>query len=108
VTEKDRLKFHDAPKKNPKLFNKLLPYAIALGVEKEWAKQFEGMDINKETTWYASNQAFTAYVLADSLSSSFSTSVSSNFTPTQSSSSSGFSSGGFSGGGGGGGGGGSW
>lgn len=109
VAEKDRLKFHNAPQKNPKLFNKLLPYAIALGVEKQWAKQFEGMDINKETTWYSSNQAFTAYILADSLSGSFSSSVSSNFAPpTQSSSSSGFSGGGFSGGGGGGGGGGSW
>lgn len=107
VTEKDRLKFTDAPKKNPKMFNKFLPYAIALGVEKEWAKQFEGMDISRETNWYSSPTGnFAPIYIASSLSSDFSSTVSSSFTPT--SSSGGFSGGGSSGGGGGGGGGGSW
>lgn len=110
VAEKDRIKFHNAPKKTPNLFNKLLPYAIALGVEREWAKQFEGIDLEAATTWYSSpHHHFTAYYLASSLSSDFSSSVVSNFSPpSQSSSSGGFSGGGFSGGGGGGGGGGSW
>jgi uncharacterized membrane protein len=105
VAEKDRLNFHDAPAKNPKLFNALLPSAVALGVEKQWAKQFKDMDVSKEASgWYNGSNSFNAGVLAGSLSSDFMGAVSSNFTPTQSSS----SSGGFSGGGGGGGGGGSW
>ncbi|MDP4038630.1 MAG: DUF2207 domain-containing protein [bacterium] len=107
VTEKDRLKFSDAPQKNPKLFNKFLPYAIALGVERDWARQFEGMDLKKSSDWYYSPYgSYTPLIIASSLSSDFSSSVSSSFTP--SSSSGGYSSGGFSGGGGGGGGGGSW
>jgi len=40
VAEKDRIDFHNAPEKNPKIFEKLLPYVMALGVEKKWAKQF--------------------------------------------------------------------
>ncbi len=109
VTEKDRMAFHNAPKKTPNLFNKLLPYAIALGVEKEWAKQFEGMDLEEATSWYGSpTHNFSAYYLASSLSSDFSGAVASNFSPPSQSSSSGGGGGGFSGGGGGGGGGGSW
>ena len=107
VTEKDRLAFSDAPDKNPKQFNALLPYAIALGVEQQWAKQFASMDISSEAGWYHDpyNSHFTAAVLAQDLSGNFSTAVTSNFSPP---SSSGGSGGGFSGGGGGGGGGGSW
>lgn len=109
VAEKDRIKFHNAPKKTPNLFNKLLPYAIALGVEKEWAKQFDGMDLEEATSWYRSpTHNFSAYYLASSLSSDFSSSVASNFSPPSQSSSSGGGGGGFSGGGGGGGGGSSW
>ncbi|HNY97864.1 MAG TPA: DUF2207 domain-containing protein, partial [Candidatus Pacearchaeota archaeon] len=40
VAEKDRLSFHNAPEKTPEHFDRLLPYAIALGVEKQWEKQF--------------------------------------------------------------------
>jgi uncharacterized membrane protein len=107
VAEKNRLEFHDAPEKNPKLFNALLPYAIALGVEDKWAKQFESLDIDEQSTnWYTGNGnrlSTTAFV--SGLSSDFGGAVSSGFTPAQSS---GGSSGGFSGGGIGGGGGGSW
>lgn len=106
MTEKDRLNFTDAPKRNPKLFSAMLPYAVALEVEKEWAKQFEGIDIDKSTGWYNGNQPFTASLLANDISNSFSGVVSSNFTPVSSSSSG--SGGSFSGGGVGGGGGGSW
>ena len=102
VTEKDRLKFSDAPDKTPERFNKLLPYAIAFGVEKEWAKQFEGIDVSKSADWYSGGNlaAFSAASLASDLSSSFSLAISSN--------SSFSSSGGSAGGGVGGGGGGSW
>ncbi len=92
------------------MFEKLLPYAIAFGVEKVWAKRFEGIDLT-QPGWYQgynNTSLFTAMLLTDSLNHSFSQ-FRSAATPTKSSSgfSSGFS-GGFSGGGGGGGGGGSW
>ncbi len=114
VTEKDRLKFTDAPKKNPALFSKLLPAAIALGVEKEWAKQFEGMDISRGMGWYDDYDPISSIYLAAILTNSFNSSLATSFAPPASSGSSGFSSGdfgggGFSGGGDfGGGGGGSW
>jgi uncharacterized membrane protein len=111
VAEKDRLDFHDAPEKSPKIFNQLLPYAIALGVEEKWAKQFESLNINEQSTdWYSGNgNNLSTAAFVSSLSSDFGGAVSSGFTPAQSSgSSSGGSGGGFSGGGIGGGGGGSW
>ncbi|MCC7543408.1 DUF2207 domain-containing protein [bacterium] len=108
VTERDRLKFTDAPAKNPEQFSRLLPYAIALGVEKEWAAQFAGMDVAQNLSWYSdpSSTRFNSVLLVNNLSGSFSTAVSSGFSSP--SSSGGSSGGGFSGGGGGGGGGGSW
>ncbi len=89
-------------------FEKLLPFAVAFGVEKNWAKRFEKFDL-KNPDWYQSTTSshFNAALLASSLGSSYSNFKSASTPP--SSSSSGFSSGGgFSGGGGGGGGGGSW
>ncbi|CAN5407788.1 hypothetical protein BH10PAT4_BH10PAT4_5100 [soil metagenome] len=101
VVEKDRLKFSDAPEKTPERFSKLLPYAIALGVEKQWAKQFKEIDLTESTDWYTGNfAAFSAVALVSDLSSSFATTVSSNTSVS--------SGGGSSGGGFGGGGGGSW
>lgn len=101
VVEKDRLKFSDAPDKTPERFNAMLPYAIALGVEKQWAKQFEGIDISQEVTWYSGNVAVLSTVsLANDLGTSFASTVSSNASFS--------SSGGSAGGGAGGGGGGSW
>lgn len=92
------------------MFERLLPFAVAFGVEKIWAKRFESLNI-KQPNWYHSysNSNFSSYMLVNSLNSSF-RSISTAATPTRSSSgfSSGFSGGGFSGGGGGGGGGGSW
>lgn len=92
------------------LFEKLLPFAVAFGVEKVWMKRFEGMNL-AQPDWYNTYRSshFSSAVFADSLNSSFK-SISSSATPPRSSTggSSGFSSGGFSGGGGGGGGGGSW
>lgn len=95
--------------KNQMFFEKLLPYAIAFGVEKVWAQRFKDITLNSPD-WYQgyNNRVFTTAYLIGSLNSSYS-SFRSSATPTTSSSgfSSGFS-GGSSGGGGGGGGGGSW
>lgn len=95
---------------NQMTFEKLLPYAVAFGVEKVWAKRFADVPFQQPSwyTPYSSNNALNAAVFTRSLSSSM-TRVTSSMTPTSSSTghSSGFS-GGFSGGGGGGGGGGSW
>jgi len=104
VTEKDRLAFTDAPARTPKQFSTFLPYAIALGVEKEWAKQFEGIDVAKSMGWYGGNaQAFTAGYLVGTLSGSFASNVASSVAPETSSGGfgGGSSGGGFSGGGGG-------
>jgi len=105
VAEKDRINFHNAPEKNPQVFDKFLPYAMVLGVEKEWAKQFESMYITSD--WYMSSDGMhtTSSVLLISSLHNFSRSTNTYFT---SSSSQGFSSSGFSGGGFSGGGGGSW
>ena len=94
--------------KNQLFFEKLLPFAIAFGVEKIWAERFK--DINmKQPTWYRgySSGHFNSVFFVNSLASS-GTSFARAVTPV--SSSSGFSSGGggSSGGGSGGGGGGSW
>lgn len=110
VAEKDRLEFHNAPEKSPEQFEKLLPYAIALSVEKKWAKQFEGI-YNISPTWYEDSRGFnnfTAIYFVDSLNDFRTDFNSSVVTSAAASGSSGFGGGGFSGGGFGGGGGGSW
>jgi uncharacterized membrane protein len=110
VTETDRLKFHNAPEKNPEMFEKFLPYAMALGVESEWAKQFEGI-YNQQPDWYedSSGRMFNAIILSN-IVNDFSSSAMTTMSSQPSSASGGGS--GFSGGGGGGGfgggGGGSW
>ncbi|MDD3190809.1 MAG: DUF2207 domain-containing protein, partial [Candidatus Pacebacteria bacterium] len=70
VAEKDRIKFHNAPDKNPTTFEKFLPYAMILGVEKEWAKQFESLYV--DSNWYktSDNMSINSTVLfVDSLNS---------------------------------------
>ncbi len=110
VTETDRLKFHNAPEKNPEMFEKFLPYAMVLGVENEWAKQFEGI-YNQQPSWYedSSGRMFNAMILGNMISD-FNSSAMTTMTSQPSSAAGGGS--GFSGGGGGGGfgggGGGSW
>jgi len=111
VTETERLKFHNAPAKNPQMFEKFLPYAMIFGVEEEWAKQFE--DIYKTPpSWYEGDVAtFSALYFATSLSSmsqNMSTAMFSRPGGGAGGGMSGFGGGGFSGGGFGGGGGGSW
>ncbi len=110
VAEKDRIKFHNAPEKNPERFEKLLPFAMVLGVEEEWAKQFEGIYKNPPS-WYedSSGGNFNSLLFVHSLNN-FSSTANANFSSSPSSASGGGSgfSGGGSGGGFGGGGGGSW
>jgi len=94
---------------NQMMFEKLLPFAVAFGVEKIWANRFKDIALS-QPSWYVGNSTFNAVHFSNTIHSSVST-FSYSATPTRSSSgfSSGFSSGGgFSGGGGGGGGGGSW
>lgn len=104
-TEKDRLE-----RMNDKnLFEKCLPYAIALGVSDRWARSFEGI-YQEPPGWFVSPggiDAFRPSSFHHSLESALS-SVSTAMYSSPRSGGSGFSGGGGSGGGGGGGGGGSW
>ncbi len=45
VAEQDRLNFRHPPLKSVAHFDELLPYAIALGVENQWARHFEGLTV---------------------------------------------------------------
>ena len=115
TAEEDRLKFLTPPEKTPELFEKLLPYAIALDVENEWGKKFTEVlkQLNYEPDWYKGDKSFTASNFSSTFARSFTSSVdSARINPSSSSSggswSSGGGGGGHSGGGGGGGGGRGW
>jgi uncharacterized membrane protein YgcG len=90
-----------------KLYEKLLPYAVLFGVEKDWNKQLGKYyeNLGSQPNWYAGQHGFTAAAFSSSLSS-FNTV--SNYAAPSSSGSGGSGGGGSSGGGGGGGGGGGW
>ena len=115
--DSDRILRMNPPQKTPALFEKCLPFALALGVEQVWAKQFEGVLAQAAAagagttggyspTWYTGDwQAFDSSHFASTLSSDFSSAISSAASPPGSSSG---GDGGSSGGGGGGGGGGGW
>ncbi len=111
VAEADRITFHNAPAKNPALFESLLPYAMIFGLEEKWAAEFEGL-YTQPPTWYVDPgmHAFSAATFNNRISSFAAVASSSLFTPLPGSSGShsGSSGSGSSGGGGGGGGGGSW
>lgn len=102
VTDTERFAFHNAPDKSPELFLEYLPYAIAFGVEKEWAAVFKDISIpNPE--WYGGGASVAAFSATD-----FTESMSALSSTLASTGSTGSSGGGSVGGGGGGGGGGSW
>ena len=92
--------------KTPELFERCLPFAMAFGVEKQWAKAFQGI-YTTPPNWYAGSHygAFNAATFSSRLSTMSSRAESAMTSAPRSSSGSGFS-GGSSGGGGGGGGGG--
>jgi len=103
VAEKDRIVFHNAPEKTPKLFDQYLPFAMALGVEKAWAEKFKDI-YTEQPSWYTGTKgAFSPAVFATSLGA-----FSSDFQSASAPQSSGSHGGGSVGGGFGGGGGGSW
>ncbi len=91
----------------PDLFEKYLPYAIILGVEKKWAKAFETLNL-KQPDWYtpAVGSNFAASSGGGFSPSGFSSAFSASFVSSFSSSGGGGASGGGGGAGGGGGGGG--
>ncbi len=90
-----------------KLYERVLPYAILFGREKEWTKRLGDFYATSQTSpdWYIGTTAFNAALFSSSITS-FSQSTS--YSAGSSSSSGGSSGGGSSGGGGGGGGGGGW
>ena len=115
VAEKEELNLRNPPEKTPALFETLLPYALALGVEQAWSEKFVGVlaavrnpdGAAYSPSWYngswnTANLSKTTSNLAGGLNSALGSSVS------PPGSSSGGGGGGFSGGGGGGGGGGGW
>jgi uncharacterized membrane protein YgcG len=114
VAEKERLNILNPPEKTPELFEKFLPYALALDVEHEWSEQFatvlaaSAVGGRYHPSWYNGNSWRTDGItgVASSLGSSLTGAISSSSTAPGSSSGSG--GGGSSGGGGGGGGGGGW
>ncbi len=115
VAERDEMNLRNPPEKTPALFEKYLPFALALGVDQRWAEKFAAVLASARTadggsyqpSWYkghfsTSNLSNTTSQLSSGLNSALATSVS------PPGSSSGGGGGGFSGGGGGGGGGGGW
>ena len=102
------------PQMNPPMFEKFLPYAIALDVENAWSKRFEADAVaggytaytdDVRPSWYYGH----GYPVWAMLSSDLGSSIQSTQVSVSSSSSfSGSDGGGFSGGGDGGGGGGGW
>lgn len=114
VAEKDRMNLLNPPEQTPQLFEKLLPYALAMGVEQAWSEQFAGVleraaqEGGYHPSWYSGHRFSTGNLsgFSASVGSSLRSAVSASSTAPGSSSGSG--GGGSSGGGGGGGGGGGW
>ncbi|MFP6693102.1 MAG: DUF2207 domain-containing protein, partial [Pirellulales bacterium] len=123
AVEKEYLGRLHPPEQTPELFEKNLPYALALGVEQAWAEKFSDVLSRAATetagtegyqpTWYHGTawRSVTAGDFASGLSSSLGGAIASSSTAPGSSSGGswgGGGGGGSSGGGGGGGGGGGW
>jgi len=109
VAEKDELRFKHPPEKTPELFERYLPYALALDVEEVWGEKFNQVIATaqrdgsyRQPNWYHGTHWRSRSVgsFASSLGSTLASTVSSSSTAPGSSSGSG--GGGSSGGGGGG------
>ncbi|MDR6756187.1 putative membrane protein YgcG [Mycoplana sp. BE70] len=123
LAEKERMNLAGVPEMSPQHYETLLPYAVALGVEKPWSATFQrwlaaaaagaAAAAAYHPNWY-SGDGFGSGNFADRMGDfpgSMADTITSSLPPPPKSSSSGFSGssgGGFSGGGGGGGGGGGW
>lgn len=122
VAEEDRLNLENPPERTPELFERFLPYALALGVEQKWSEAFDSIltaagkergEQNYTPSFYSGGSsgfqnALTGAGIGAAIGGAL---ASSSIAPSESGSSSGgFSGGGggSSGGGGGGGGGGGW
>ena len=90
-----------------KLYERVLPYAVLFGQEKEWSKQLGKYyeQVGEQPDWYSGQGVFNAAAFAAGMNSLSSVASSAS---DYSSTSGGSSGGGFAGGGGGGGGGGGW
>ena len=118
VTEKDRMNLLNPPERTPEMFEKFLPYALALDVEQRWSEQFASIFARMEAEGrpYAPIWYYGAYwnpvnpaAFASSIGNGFSNAISASaVAPGTKSGFGGGGGGGFSGGGGGGGGGGGW
>lgn len=106
VAEEKRLQFFNPPSVTPALFEQLLPYAIALDMEKVWGEKFENTFLSStqqpepyRPVWYTGTY-YNASVFSHALNSRLSNTVSHAATPPQQSSSGGgnWSSGSFGGG----------
>ena len=114
TAEEGRLKVLNPPEKTPELFERYLPYALALDCENEWNAKFTAVLAAAALAgaaapvWYSGSNWNSGNMggFTDSLGSSLASSAASASTAPGSSSGSG--GGGSSGGGGGGGGGGGW
>jgi uncharacterized membrane protein YgcG len=113
VAEEDRLNALNPPDKTPELFERYLPYAIALDVEVVWATRFAAVLAAAGTsaavaTWYQGNQwANDPVAFSHELGSALAQTISAASSPPGSGGG-GSGGGGSSGGGGGGGGGSGW
>lgn len=115
IAEKLELDYRNPAGRTPELFERYLPYALALGIEQQWSDQFHDVFANAAAGeaayspgWYhGSNwRVDRAAHFSSTLGSSLTSAISSSSTAPGSRSGSG--GGGSSGGGGGGGGGGGW
>ncbi len=119
VAEADRLAGFSGPDRTPELFEKLLPYAHALGVEQKWSEQFteilaragqgdSGNSGYRPSYFSGSHTGLDRAMGAAALGGALTSALTSASTSPSSSSGGGSGGGGSSGGGGGGGGGGGW
>jgi len=114
TADEKRFDLMNPPEKSLELYEKYLPFAIALGCAIEWGNQFESIIetaylSDKATNSFSQSFSRNSQSYGSSFTSSFSGAISSASSPPSSSSGGGSSfGGGSSGGGGGGGGGGGW
>lgn len=115
VAERDRLNLMNPPERTPELFERYLPYALALGVDQQWSEQFSDVlaraasdERGYAPRWYHGSHwdRLDAGRFGSALGGSITSAIAASATAPGSHSGAG--GGGSSGGGGGGGGGGGW
>ena len=115
IAENYETELRNPPEKTPRLFEKYLPFALALGVDQSWSERFASIlreaqmpdGSPYQPVWYGGSwDRFNAGSTTTAITHSLNSAVTHSVSPPGSSSGGG--GGGFSGGGGGGGGGGGW